>query len=123
MTAFNIQGSIASGVSALMFLASVPDKPALGPFSDPAETSGSQIKLHVHTVLGDGGLPLLSYELQMGSLSLNDLKTISSHSLQTNFFVTQVNKGEDYAFRYRAVNAVGAGQWSDTTILRPATVP
>jgi hypothetical protein len=76
---------------------------------------------------GDGGLPLLSYELQMGSLTLNDFTTIAGgeqYTLQIYFVVTKgITKGEQYAFRYRGVNAVGAGEWSEIVVLRAATVP
>jgi hypothetical protein len=32
-------------------------------------------------------------------------------------------KGEDYAFRYRGINAVGPGPWSEIVILKAATIP
>lgn len=31
--------------------------------------------------------------------------------------------GDDYAFRYRAINAIGPGDWSDIVILKAATFP
>ena len=49
--------------SAVMYLASVPDKPASAPVSDPSSTTRTQIKVDYQIVDGDGGLPLLSYEL------------------------------------------------------------
>lgn len=77
---------------------------------------------------GDGGLPLLSYELQMGRPgTLNDFVEVTGgdpYTLQNYFIVTRdIIMGQDYAFRYRAINAVGPGEWSDTVILKAATVP
>lgn len=63
VTAFNTQGSVQSIVSAQMFLASVPDKPDNAPTSDWDVTSRTQIKVDYEVVDGDGGLPLLGYEL------------------------------------------------------------
>lgn len=63
----------------------------------------------------------------MGSLTLNDFYTIAGgdqYTLQIYFVVTQgITVGQDYAFRYRAINAVGSGPWSDIATLEAATVP
>lgn len=60
---YNIQGNVISTESAVMYLASVPDKPENAPVSDESVTSRTQIKVVYEVVSGDGGLPLLSYEL------------------------------------------------------------
>jgi hypothetical protein len=60
---YNIQGNVVSVESAAIYLASVPDKPDNAPASDATITSRSQIKVDYEVVSGDGGLPLLSYEL------------------------------------------------------------
>lgn len=124
----NTQGTVTSVESAVMYLASVPDKPAQPPTSDASVTSRTQIKVDYQTVPGDGGLPLLSYELQMGTPgTLNDFLEIvggTAYTLQTYFIVTRnIVQGEDYAFRYRAINAIGTGPWSDIVILKAATYP
>jgi hypothetical protein len=63
----------------------------------------------------------------MGTLPLNDFKSIvgsSSYSLALQFTVTtNIIKGKTYAFRYRAVNKVGAGGWSPISEIVAATVP
>lgn len=113
-----------------MYLASVPSKPTNAPTSDILVTSRTQIKVTYEPIpiSGDGGLIILSYELQMGSpKTLNDFVSVvggNPYTLQTFFIVTSgIVTGENYAFRYRAINAVGAGPWSDTAILKAATVP
>ena len=63
----------------------------------------------------------------MGSSLLKDFVTISGSDPQTlslYFVVTNnIEKGKTYAFRYRAINAVGAGGWSDVTEINAATIP
>ena len=63
----------------------------------------------------------------MGSLTLNDFYTIAGgeqYTLQIFFIVTRgIIKGQDYAFRYRSINAIGAGEWSEITYIKAATVP
>jgi hypothetical protein len=59
--------------------------------------------------------------------TLNDFVEIvggDPYTLQIYFVVTKgITIGDDYAFRYRAINAVGPGEWSDTAILKAATIP
>ena len=75
----------------------------------------------------DGGSAVLSYELQMGSPLLNDWVTLvggDPHSLSLEFTVaTGLARGEDYTFRYRAINQVGAGLWSATRTIKAAGEP
>lgn len=80
-----------------------------------------------NAVAVNGGSPITSYELQMGSLNLNDFVTVSGLDPQTltlYFTVTKgVEKGKTYTFRYRAVNAVGPSGWSPITEIIAATIP
>ena len=64
----------------------------------------------------------------MGSLKLDDFVTISGadphpNSLSLNLIVTNVTKGETYAFRYRAINSVGPGPWSDIGKIQASRKP
>jgi hypothetical protein len=127
VTAYNIQGSVTSVASAKMYLASVPSKPKSAPVSDATITSGSQIKVDYEVIGEDGGLPLLSYELQMSAPTLDNFVSLAGRETftLTTFFVVSlgVEKGAEYAFRYRGINQVGAGDWSDLVIVRAASVP
>jgi len=76
VVAYNLQGSVTSIVSAPMLLASVPDKPTNPPVADPDLTNGYQIRVEYGIVPGNGGTPLLSYELQIASLNLNDFNSV-----------------------------------------------
>jgi hypothetical protein len=59
--------------------------------------------------------------------TLNDFISIvggDPHTLQNYFVVTRgIQKGADYTFRYRAINAVGPGPWSDSVTIKAATFP
>ena len=63
----------------------------------------------------------------MGNLTLTDFVPVvgeDPHSLQVTYIVTrEITKGKEYAFRYRAINTIGPGPWSDTAQLKAATVP
>lgn len=63
----------------------------------------------------------------MGSTNLRDFFSIQGndpYSLALSFVVTKgVVKGNTYAFRYRAINAVGYGEWSPITLVIAATIP
>ena len=66
-----------------MLLASVPDKPTYPPVADPDLTNGYQIRVEYSVVPGNGGTPLLSYELQIGSLNLNDFVSVVGNDPRT----------------------------------------
>ena len=78
-------------------------------------------------VTEDGGTPLLSYELQQSNIGLDSFVTLvgaDPHTLYTSFTVVRgLVKGETYAFRYRAINAIGASEWSDLSKLKAAAIP
>ncbi len=109
-----------------MTLAAIPGKPSAGPLSDASITNGNQIRVIYTDVMDNGGTPVLSYELQMGSTNLRDFVSIlglEPYTLALSFIVTKgIEKGKTYAFRYRAINSVGAGPWSEITELTAATV-
>ena len=69
----------------------------------------------------------MSYELQIGSLTLTDFISVigdDPQSLQVTFVVTRgVEKGKIYAFRYRAINIIGPSEWSEVSQLKAATIP
>ena len=85
--ASNIQGQVTSTESRLIPLASVPGMPPNAPTSDAEITGRTQIKVEYEVVEDDGGLPLLSYELQMGRPgTLNDFTEVQggeAFTLQT----------------------------------------
>lgn len=63
----------------------------------------------------------------MGSPLLNDWLAVvgdDPHTLSLEYSVTTgLVRGEDYTFRYRAINQVGASPWSETVIIKAAGEP
>ena len=59
-----------------MSLAAIPGKPTSAPASDASVTNGNQIRVTYTDVADNGGTPVLSYELQMGSTNLRDFVTV-----------------------------------------------
>lgn len=127
IVATNQQGSVQSLNSPPFILADKPGTPAAGPSSDATVTNQNQIKVTFSAVGSDGGSTILSYEVQKGTTALNDFETIvggDPYSLALQFTVTKgIVKGQTYTFRYRAINKVGAGEWSDITQIVAASVP
>ena len=127
IVAYNLQGSATSVESRAIPLASVPGRPTNAPYSDSSETNGSQVRVVYDEVADDGGVPLLSYELQMSSILLTDWMQVvgtDPYSLQLYFTVTRgIVKGEPFQFRYRAINSIGVGPWSDLVQITAASVP
>jgi len=125
--AINVQTSGNSGESAPYLLASIPATPANAPSVVTSMTDGTQVSVAYDAVTSNGGSAIISYELQMGSLSLNDFITISGNepkSLALSFTITKnINKGSFYAFRYRAINSVGFSKWSPVGRIQAATTP
>lgn len=76
IVATNVQGQTTSIVSRPMTLAAIPGKPSAGPASDASVTNGNQIRVTYTDVADNGGTPVLSYELQMGSTNLRDFESI-----------------------------------------------
>jgi hypothetical protein len=46
-----------------------------------------------------------------------------NQSLSTEYTITGLERGQDYGFRYRAINANGGGAWSAITYITAATIP
>ena len=44
-------------------------------------------------------------------------------SLETQVFVKNLSKGIVYKVRYRAINSIGTGAWSELAFMRAAQVP
>jgi titin len=127
IVATNRQGSVTSLLSSPMIWAGVPAKPGAAPVSAASITNWERIKLDYTTVTDDGGATVLSYELQQGSPLLNDWQTIvggDPHTLSLTYTISQnITKGLDYTFRYRAVNQIGGGPWSDMVEVKAAAEP
>lgn len=77
ISATNLQGTINSHISNPIQLAGIPSTPTLAPIRDSTYSSDTQITVKYNAVINNGGSSLVSYELQMGSLELDDFVSIS----------------------------------------------
>jgi hypothetical protein len=57
-------------------------------------------------------------------MSGSDFFDVSSVvTLDRQYQISSLQKGQSYRFRYRVVNKVGASDWSPESVLIPAVVP
>jgi hypothetical protein len=53
-----------------------------------------------------------------------DLYGVGPDATETEFIVTsEITRGKTYAFRVRAANINGLGEWSDSTLIKSAGIP
>ena len=64
---------------------------------------------------GDGGSPILEYQIGYGTSSASPTNTVSATSPKT---VTGLSPGTTYYFRTRARNSVGWGPWSAASTIK-----
>jgi hypothetical protein len=85
------------------------------------------IKVDYTAVANNNGATILSYELQKSTPLLVNWTSIHGndpHSLSLTYNVsTGLVKGSDYVFRYRAVNQIGGGPWSNYVTIKAAGKP
>jgi hypothetical protein len=91
-------------VSQLTPPATVPDAPSTAP---TAVGGVGEATVTYAAVTGDGGSPITGYEVVVGNGAAQPLGASPAT-------VTGIAPG-DWAVRYRAVNAIGAGPWSPTS--------
>ena len=79
------------------------------------------------TTTQNGGTDVLGYQVQIDDGNNGPYKTVlggSENTLDTQVSVTSgIVKGLVYRVRYRAVNSIGPGDWSDVSYIPAATVP
>ena len=94
--------------------------PSAAPTTILAQTSATQIYVQ-YTAPSNSGSPILSYEVQMDDGQGGDFVSligVNPYYLKLWYVVTSnITKGTIYRFRYRALNAIGWGQFSDTAFL------
>ena len=79
-----------------------------------------------------GGSPVLGYDMQIDDGHYGEYRFIlggdrGANTLATSVVLTAedhgVEAGLTYRVRYRAINAIGEGEWSDVAYIRAATLP
>ena len=103
-------------------------KPSDNPIGVAEETSDTQIKLtYASPPPENNGSAIVSYELQMDDGFTGDFFTligyVTNSKLTTFTITTNIFKGRQHRFKYRAKNDVGWGPFSDETAVLAAREP
>jgi hypothetical protein len=117
---------VESGLSASIILGGVPDKPSTAPTRN-TETSEHVVAVNIVTVSEDNGSTITSYNIEVDDGLGGDFVELQGQTfksmLMTGKVSTGVQRGLRYRFRYRAMNEVGFGQFSDITYILAASKP
>ena len=107
-------------------LASLPSPPSTAPASDSEFTNTERLKVLITPLTTNsetGGSAILSYEVQISGLN-GDQNWYTIYTLSPSLIFTNgISRGESYRVHYRAKNINGWGKYSDTSLLKAATVP
>jgi len=129
LVAYTEAGDSIESEHATITLGDVPDKPSNAPYKDSAASSGSRLLIRYDALAesANGGLALESYSLEIddgvgGEFSI--LTGFTTASLATSHLVTTgISQGLSYRVRYRAKNAYGWSEYSETAIILAAQPP
>lgn len=116
----SIFGTAAAGNPSISInrIPKVPSKPAKPTFQSASTTS---INFGISAPSDNGGAAISTYNLQASrNSSFTDIAR-SWNSGSSNQIASPLDPGTDHWIRYRAVNSVGAGPWSDA--LQASTLP
>jgi hypothetical protein len=117
---------VSSSVSNSFILADLPDKPSQAPTRN-SNTNENIVAVDIIQVPGNNGSPIVSYNIEIddgfgGSFVELQGYTLNSLSM-TAYKITGVVSGQLYRLRYRALNEIGFGPYSDIAYILTATVP
>jgi hypothetical protein len=91
-----------------------------------------QLSIPEATEAEAGGTPVIGYDLQIDDGHYGPWRYVlggnrSANTLATTVFLTAEEHGLEggliYRVRYRVINSIGEGPWSDTAYVRAATLP
>lgn len=129
VTAYNAEGQSTSKTVQFV-LAETPGKPLLAPSEVTAETTATQIVVQATELISpeNGGSSITGYEFQVDDGSLGDFVTVqggvNDRTLALKTTITMnIIKGRTYRVRYRGINSVGEGIWSDAVNIIASTIP
>jgi hypothetical protein len=127
--ASNYEGFKISNIGTFI-IATIPDKPPTTPVLDVSQSDGEKLKVTIGEFLTaqNGGADIVSYEIQIDDGNNGPFTTvlggIDSYTLDSEVTITQgIVKGKQYRLRYRAINLIGTGPWSDMTYVVASTFP
>lgn len=124
----NAEGSTTSKTVQFV-LAETPSQPTSPPSEVASETTDAMIVVTATALTTEnGGSSITGYEFQVDDGSYGDYTTIQggsdSRTLSLKASITYgIIKGKTYRVRYRGINSVGEGVWSDPVEVTASTVP
>ena len=126
---FNYEGTKTSNI-ATYIIATVPDKPANAPHLDVTQSDGGKLQIYIDELLDaeSGGADIISYEIQIDDGLNGAFYTVlggeEGYTLDSEITITKnIVKGRQYRLRYRAINLIGNGPWSDLAYVVASTFP
>ena len=125
LQATTVRGDFFSQIVKITFATVPPTSSLSTPTEDSAKTSSTQVTVSYSTT-NNGGSPILGYHLQYGvglGGGFSDLIPASYNSLVTSYTLTNVQAGQTYFFRFRAMNKYGWSDFSNTGYIIASEVP
>jgi len=94
------------------------------------QSDGNKLKILIDEFLESqsGGADIISYEIQIDDGLNGAFNTVlggqEGYTLDSEITITQnIVKGRQYRLRYRAINLIGEGPWSDLAYVVASTFP
>lgn len=132
LAAENAEGSSLSRVASFI-IAQKPDAPTEEPEHDSSQADEQSLSLSLTPFTRDmnGGSEVIGYQMQIDdgrsgpfvTVLGADLDQPALMTLETQVLVNGLTKGFIYRVRYRAINQIGSGDWSEIAYKRAASVP
>lgn len=117
---------VLSEVSTSIILASAPDQPSNAPVRN-ALTSETQITVDFEAVAQDNGAEITSYNVEIDDGQGGDFVELQGYTFAsmdlTATLGTGIVKGNIYRIKYRALNEVGYGLYSEIAYILAASKP
>jgi hypothetical protein len=118
---------------AALIIAQAPNKPLTVPTHDydSADDQSLSLQLTPFAQEANGGSEVIGYQMQIDDGQAGPFTTVlgadlddpAAMTLETQVQVNNLTKGAVYRARYRAINSIGSGEWSNLAYARVAKVP
>jgi titin len=129
LIAYNSEDSSTSRVVQYM-LAQTPSKPLSAPSEVSDETTEKVLVAQASQIVSpeNGGTSITGYEFQVDDGNYGEYTTVQggsgSRTLSLKAYISYgIVKGKTYRVRYRGINSVGEGEWSDPVEIIASTTP
>ena len=112
----------------------MPDTPTVVPWKvqDYSDNTSMLVRIQPLTELQKGGSEIISYQIQVDDGQAGDFTIVLGDnaeedpnliSLETEIKLSNLLQSATYRARYRAINSIGKGGWSESAYLLVASPP